>query len=135
MRESRRRSVDSSTTGQHKRYHQLEIAHLSDKPTGNPYSPGFPRHGQHHAPGSCASRCASICHRARYLLVPEARITSNQKQAAHGTHWPHEQRLRILVEKADCLFIFAATACLFIDVASTVSPEKRLSDLVLQRTI
>jgi hypothetical protein len=33
------------------------------------------------------------------------------------------------------LFIFAATACLFIDGASTVSPEKRLSDLVLQRTI
>jgi hypothetical protein len=33
------------------------------------------------------------------------------------------------------LFIFVATACLFIDGASTVSPEKRLSDLVLQRTI
>jgi hypothetical protein len=49
--------------------------------------------------------------------------------------WPDEQRLRILVEKADCLFIFAATACLYIDGASTVSPEKRLSDLVAQRTI
>jgi NACHT domain len=52
-----------------------------------------------------------------------------------GPDWPDEQQLRILVEKADCLFIFAATACLFIDGASTVSPEKRLSDLVLQRTV
>ena len=51
-----------------------------------------------------------------------------------GADWPDEQRLRMLAEKADCLFIFAATACLFIDGASTVSPEKRFSDLVLQRT-
>jgi hypothetical protein len=52
-----------------------------------------------------------------------------------GPDWPDEQQLRILVEKADCLFIFAATACLFIDGPSTVSPEKRLSDLVQQRSI
>jgi type II secretory pathway predicted ATPase ExeA len=52
-----------------------------------------------------------------------------------GPDWPNEQQLRILVEKADCLFIFAATACLFIDGAPIISPEKRLSDLVLQRTI
>ena len=44
--------------------------------------------------------------------------------------WPHEQKVKLLVQKANCLFIYAATACLYIRGASRISPETRLSNLI-----
>lgn len=44
--------------------------------------------------------------------------------------WPGEQRMRLLVEKADGLFIYAATACLFIRGKRGTSPQRRLSQLL-----
>lgn len=57
-----------------------------------------------------------------------------RKRRDLGADWPDERHLQVLVEKADGLFIFAATACRFIDGASYVSAEKRLSELVLNQT-
>jgi hypothetical protein len=45
------------------------------------------------------------------------------------TDWPGKPRISKLVDKADCLFIFAATACRFIDGPAGVSPEERLTQL------
>ena len=45
--------------------------------------------------------------------------------------WPHGQKVKLLVQKANCLFIYAATACLYIGGAPRVSPETRLSNLIL----
>ena len=45
--------------------------------------------------------------------------------------WPHGQKVKLLVQKANCLFIYAATACLYIGGAPRASPETRLSNLIL----
>jgi nucleoside phosphorylase len=45
--------------------------------------------------------------------------------------WPNDQQVKLLVRKANCLFIYAATACLYIGGAPRISPQKRLSNLVL----
>ena len=47
--------------------------------------------------------------------------------------WPNDQQVKLLVRKANCLFIYAATACLYISGAPRISPQKRLSNLVLGR--
>lgn len=44
--------------------------------------------------------------------------------------WPGDDKIEILVERSDCLFIYAATACRFIKDPDW-SPEERL-DLILQ---
>ena len=44
--------------------------------------------------------------------------------------WPHGQKVKLLVQKANCLFIYAATACLYIGGAPRASPETRLSNLI-----
>lgn len=56
----------------------------------------------------------------------------NKIRARRGLHleWPGEPRVKDLVDKADCLFIFAATVCRFIDAPHGVSPEKRLSQIL-----
>ena len=41
-------------------------------------------------------------------------------------NWPSEDNIRSLVQKADCLFIYAATACRFTDW----NPEDRFSDIL-----
>jgi hypothetical protein len=53
-----------------------------------------------------------------------------RKERGLPTDWPHEQKLKLLVQKANCLFIYAATACLYICGPPRISPEKRLSNLV-----
>jgi len=45
--------------------------------------------------------------------------------------WPNDRQVKLLVRKANCLFIYAATACLYIRGAPRISPQKRLSNLVL----
>ena len=44
-------------------------------------------------------------------------------------NWPSEDNIRSLVQKADCLFIYAATACRFIEDTDW-NPEDRLSDIL-----
>lgn len=44
--------------------------------------------------------------------------------------WPGERSIRLLVEKADGLFLYAATACLFIRGKIGASPPRRLSQLL-----
>lgn len=46
-------------------------------------------------------------------------------------NWPKEQELSLLVQKANCLFIYAATACLYIRAPRGISPKARLSNLIL----
>jgi hypothetical protein len=46
--------------------------------------------------------------------------------------WPSEQNINILAQRADCLFIYAATVCRFI--AQSRSPERRLSRLLSDDT-
>lgn len=48
-------------------------------------------------------------------------------------HWPSEEDLRSLVQKADCLFIYAATVCLFIESSRYDCPEVCLSRILLSR--
>ena len=43
--------------------------------------------------------------------------------------WPSEDNIRSLVQKADCLFIYASTACRFIE-ATDWNPEDRLSGIL-----
>jgi NACHT domain len=47
-----------------------------------------------------------------------------------SARWPGEQNVRRLVEKVDCLFIYAATACRFIRGKGMTSPQRRLSQLL-----
>ena len=47
--------------------------------------------------------------------------------------WPSEEDLRSLVQKSDCLFIYAATVCLFIQNSRYDSPEDCLSNILLNR--
>jgi NACHT domain len=49
-------------------------------------------------------------------------------------NWPKEQELGLLVQKANCLFIYAATACLYIHGPPGISPKVRLSNLILGYT-
>lgn len=44
-------------------------------------------------------------------------------------NWPSEDDIRSLVQKADCLFIYAATVCRFIEDTNWI-PEDRLSDIL-----
>ena len=44
--------------------------------------------------------------------------------------WPGDSSIKTLVHKADCLFIYAATACRFLDGPPGVSPKNRLRDLM-----
>ena len=44
-------------------------------------------------------------------------------------NWPSEDNIQSLVQKTDCLFIYAATACRFIE-APDWNPEDRLSDIL-----
>ena len=44
-------------------------------------------------------------------------------------NWPSEDNIRSLVQKADCLFIYAATACRFIEDKNW-NPEDRLSNIL-----
>jgi hypothetical protein len=44
--------------------------------------------------------------------------------------WPGERSIRLLVEKVDGLFLYAATACLFIRGKKGPSPQRRLSQLL-----
>jgi hypothetical protein len=50
-----------------------------------------------------------------------------------GQDWPGDEHLKVLVERSDCLFIYAATACRFIKDPDWC-PEERL-DLILQGEI
>jgi hypothetical protein len=45
--------------------------------------------------------------------------------------WPKRQELSLLVQKANGLFIYAATACLYIHGPPGISPKVRLSNLIL----
>jgi hypothetical protein len=47
--------------------------------------------------------------------------------------WPGESSIKTLVHKADCLFIYAATVCRFLDAPPMVSPDRRLRDLLESR--
>jgi hypothetical protein len=51
-----------------------------------------------------------------------------------ASNWPSDREVKLLVQKANCLFIYAATACLYIGGAPRISPERRLSDLVISQT-
>ena len=53
-----------------------------------------------------------------------------KKERALSADWPGEQNIELLVQKADCLFIYAATACRFIGDRQWL-PEERLG-LVLR---
>ena len=44
-----------------------------------------------------------------------------------GDHWPGDDKIRSLVDAADGLFIWASTACLYID---SFDPDERLSNLI-----
>ena len=44
--------------------------------------------------------------------------------------WPDDQSINLLIERSDCLFIYAATACHFIDNSDWCSQEHL--DLILQ---
>lgn len=48
--------------------------------------------------------------------------------------WPTEEDLRSLVQKADCLFIYAATVCLFIESSHYDCPEDCLSNILQDRS-
>jgi hypothetical protein len=52
-----------------------------------------------------------------------------KKERALSPDWPGEQNIELLVQKADCLFIYAATACRFIGDPKWL-PEERLSQVL-----
>jgi hypothetical protein len=62
-----------------------------------------------------------------FLTLELAKI---RKLSRLPASWPGEQCMRLLVEKADCLFIYAATACLFIRGKKGTSPQRRLTQLL-----
>jgi hypothetical protein len=53
-----------------------------------------------------------------------------RKQHDLSEEWPNEKDVKLLVQKSNCLFIYAATACRFVGDQSWL-PEERLS-LILQ---
>lgn len=56
-----------------------------------------------------------------------------QIKPQNESHWPSEEDLRSLVQKADCLFIYAATVSLFIQSSRYDCPEDCLSKILLSR--
>ena len=69
-----------------------------------------------------------VSHDIRVFLSDEMRKIRARRQMA--VDWPGEEAITILVERADCLFIYAATACRYIGGSSRIPPEKRLEGLL-----
>ena len=63
---------------------------------------------------------------AKYLGYELARIKAER---ALVDNWPGEHKIKLLVEKAAGLFIFAATACRFVDGPRQISPVWRLDQI------
>jgi hypothetical protein len=60
-------------------------------------------------------------------------LTAIRRERNLPPGWPNDQQIKLLVRKANCLFIYAATACRYISGAPGISPQSRLSNLVLGR--
>lgn len=60
----------------------------------------------------------------------EHTLTDIRRKCALGENWPGEEAIRHLVRKAAGLFIWAATACRFIDEGGNLIGPDRLSDLL-----
>jgi hypothetical protein len=63
------------------------------------------------------------------IFLEKSLLNIGQKWAL-GVHWPGEQAIRHLVRKAAGLFIWAATACRFIDDGGEFFGPERLSDIL-----
>lgn len=69
-----------------------------------------------------------VNHDIRLFLVNEMARISSRRKTTIG--WPGEDAIDMLVERADCLFIYAATVSRYVGESPRISPEKRLSNLL-----
>ena len=69
-----------------------------------------------------------VNHDIRLFLVNEMAKISSRRKMASG--WPGEDAIDLLVERADSLFIYAATASRYVGESLRIPPEQRLSNLL-----
>ncbi|XDG06280.1 hypothetical protein ABKA04_005895 [Annulohypoxylon sp. FPYF3050] len=75
-----------------------------------------------------------LCSTLRIVLVIDAldeyELSHNDMNRSGSFEWPNQNDFRKLVERTGGLFIYAATACRFLDVTSETVAERRLKTLL-----
>ena len=68
----------------------------------------------------------------KFLRHRFVEIREKKKHSQLGADWPSNDKIRSLTNSAGGLFVWASTACLYID--DSYKPDERLNELITQQS-